>query len=436
MLEEEIIVIEDETEEEIVVLEEAIEKIYPELQNKIVIPTTEEQKIKADSGIYGLNEITVEPVTNEIDDDIKTENIKSGITILGVEGNVVELVGEEITIAPKSQEQEIVPTAPINAFTKVKVGAQTGVDINDYFKNNGFSNPASGKMLWVQSLLRLPDKLDLSGVTDLPYAFQNYKGYNIPELINVPQAKRLYYAFSGDENIETIPFFDTSKVEDWQYTFYDCKKLKSIPNFDFSSATNINSLFKNCFLLEEAPDITSENLTTVSEAFYGCSKLKKAPSINMSQVTSIYNLFRDCSSLEEIPQYDTSNATNCNYAFYRCSKLKKIAELDFSSMINVNNMFYTMTELTELGGFKDFGKGFLTTANTNNYNYKISFTGATKITHDSGLNILNKLYDIASAGVNPQTISLPYQTLQALRGTEEGLEAIANANAKGWTVSS
>ena len=133
-MEEEIIVIEDATEEEIIVMEEAIEKVYPELQDKTITPTREEQKIKADSGIYGLNEITIEPVTNEIDENIKSENIKSGISILGIEGNVVELVGEEITIQPKSYEQEIVPTAPSNGFSKVKVEAQSGVDINDYFE--------------------------------------------------------------------------------------------------------------------------------------------------------------------------------------------------------------------------------------------------------------------------------------------------------------
>lgn len=56
-----------------------------ESQNKTVTPSTTEQAITADSGKV-LGTVTVEAVTAAIDANITAENIKDGITILGVVG--------------------------------------------------------------------------------------------------------------------------------------------------------------------------------------------------------------------------------------------------------------------------------------------------------------------------------------------------------------
>ena len=57
-----------------------------ESQNKTVTPTTSEQNITADTGKV-LGKVTVNAVTAAIDENIVAENIKSGVTILGVVGS-------------------------------------------------------------------------------------------------------------------------------------------------------------------------------------------------------------------------------------------------------------------------------------------------------------------------------------------------------------
>lgn len=82
-----------------------------------------------DSGYY--DSIKVNAVTNEIDANIKSENIKDGISILGVEGNLVELNGQTITVAPSTTEKVINPEEGYNGITQVTVEAVTNnIDTN------------------------------------------------------------------------------------------------------------------------------------------------------------------------------------------------------------------------------------------------------------------------------------------------------------------
>ena len=59
------------------------------LKDKTITPTVEEQIVFSDDNYNGLNKVTVNAVTNEIDENIKSENIKNGVDILGVTGNYV-----------------------------------------------------------------------------------------------------------------------------------------------------------------------------------------------------------------------------------------------------------------------------------------------------------------------------------------------------------
>lgn len=55
-------------------------------QDKTVTPSVTEQTINCDSGYVGIRSVTVNPVTSDIDSNIKPENIVKGVNILGVEG--------------------------------------------------------------------------------------------------------------------------------------------------------------------------------------------------------------------------------------------------------------------------------------------------------------------------------------------------------------
>ncbi len=106
------------------------EKITGTIANNgdlVITPSTDEQDKSA--GYY--TSIQIRPVTSTIDTNIKAENIKSNVSILGITGNVIELNGHEVQVTPSTEQKIITPEENYNALTKVTIDAVTSeIDSN------------------------------------------------------------------------------------------------------------------------------------------------------------------------------------------------------------------------------------------------------------------------------------------------------------------
>ena len=93
------------------------------LDEKTVYPKTSQQVITSD--VDGLSSVTVKAVTSLIDPNIKAENIKKGVQILGITGNMVQLVGEtrEYNLYFDSTDELILPTQGYNGITSLNINA-------------------------------------------------------------------------------------------------------------------------------------------------------------------------------------------------------------------------------------------------------------------------------------------------------------------------
>ena len=142
-------------------------------------------------------------------------------------------------------------------------------------------------------------------------------------------------------------------------------------------------------------------------------------------------MFSGCSKLEQVRNLLTSNVKFFNYMFSYCSNLKIINQLDASSCTFINYMFYgTKSYFTDFGGLKDLGKAYLTTQSANNSAYTLNLSTCPALTHDSLMNVINNLYDIASIGVQPQKLQLGSTNLAKLTDEEKAI-----ATNKGWSLS-
>ena len=151
---------------------------------------------------------------------------------------------------------------------------------------------------------------------------------------------------------------------------------------------------------------------------------------NWSNVTDAAGMFNSCVQLSRVSRIDTSNITTMANMFKACIALTTIQALNLSNVENITNMFYGCSSLTYLYGLTNLGQAYLTSKSANYNYYKLDLSVSTNITHDSLVNVINGLYDIATAGCNTQQLVLGSTNLAKLTAEE-----IAIATNKGWSVS-
>ena len=326
------------------------EVVLGKMQEKTVKPKTTFQEILPDKNYDGLSKVNVEAVTNEIDTNIKSENIKKDVSILGVQGNIEELKGTKLEI---TKNGTYIPEEPYNAFTEVDVNVSA--DVSEYFTETISGSTDQNQAGWINTIIKFPEF-----TIDGTYAGRMFMNYPL-------------------DNI-SIP--DTSNITKAGYMFQNAKKLINIPQFNTS------------------------NMTDMKNMFYGCSKLIS------------------------IPQLNTNKAINIGYMFYNCIKLTTIPLLNCNNVTTINSIFYNCRELTTLGGFENLGQAYLTTSSANYAYYTLDISAATNLTHDSLMNVINNLYDIATKGVKIQKLILGSANLAKLSDEEKAI-----ATNKGWVLS-
>lgn len=390
-------------------LETPIIELTPPLENIIITPSKEEQTFKSND-YYGYDEIKVNAVTSNIDENMKAENIKKDVEILGVTGILESVNVTEVRITPTSEEQTITPEEPYNGFDKVIVEAQSGVSPDEYF--NTTVNSSNVSYFGSKNMVK-----------------------KIPTLEIDPYLTNMGMMFFQMSEIESVPYMDTSKVTNMTNMFGSCYKLVNIPLYDTSNVTNMNGIFLECHKLKNPPALNTSKVTNTGSMFATCIELEEIPFYDISKSTNTSAMFNNCRKLKTIPQLDMSKATTTYNLFNGCSALESLPKLDFSSTTNISGMFTNVTgTLTDVAGFDNLGKAYLTTRAENYSSYSLIMGECSALTLQSAINILDSLYDIASKGCKRQRVDFHNNVLTLLQNSPEGQQALANADAKGWNV--
>ena len=234
-------------------------------------------------------------------------------------------------------------------------------------------------------------------------------------------AKRLYqYATNRYIYIN----WDTSNVVDMSYMFYDADCVK-IFNLKTDSVSNMTHMFDRSSI-KMIDELRTTNVSDMSAMFYFCSSLIEIPEMDMSNVTNVSNMFYYCPELVKIPNLNCSKVTSFSSFTYQTSKLESMGVIDCDSCTNVSGiMNSSMSKLTYLGGFRNLGKA----SNVSNTNSTSFLNYAPNLTYESVMNVINGLYDRASAGLSVLTLKLHANHLAMLSEDD-----IAIATNKGWTI--
>lgn len=259
--------------------------------------------------------------------------------------------------------------------------------------------------------------------------------YTIPSkingksLLNTSNVTNMSNMFYNCKSLITIPQLDTSKVTNMEGLFSRCSSLTTIPQLNTSNVTNMHGMFRMCSSLTSIPQLDTSKVTNMNEMFNSCSSLTSIPQLDTSNATSLFSMFGGCSKLTAIPQLNTSNVTDMGNMFYNCFSLTTIPQLDTSNVTSISRIFWSCDSLTNLGGFTNLGQAYETTQNANYDNYTLNLSYSNNLTHDSLMNVINNLYNIANKGVKTQQLVLGSTNISKLSAEE-----IQIATDKGFSV--
>ena len=285
-------------------------------------------------------------------------------------------------------------------------------------------------------------------LTDIATAIKTKKGDETPinaskfdeEIANLPSGggtdeyfvESIKVTSSGfiSRCLKKIPLIDTSQVTTMNYGFRYCSSLTTIPLLNTSNVTNMTGMFSDCSSLTTIPLLNTSKVTYMDSMFSGCSSLETVPLLNTSNVTTMGSMFSACSKLTEIPNFNTQKVTSFNNAFNACSSLTTIPLLNAQKVTNISYAFANCRALENLGGLYNLGEAFKTTTSANNSSCKLDLSSCYNLTHDSLMNVINNLYDIASIGVQTQQLVLGNTNKNKLTAEEINI-----AVEKGFSVS-
>ena len=336
-----------------------------ETQEVVIIPSKEEQ---IQEGLLG--KVTVQGVTASIDENIKSENIKLGTTILGVEGGYEGIDTSDATALSEDILQDktaYVNNEKITGTMQEYDGSYTGNTAN-----NGF---VVDEELW-NSLLstidstkgykttKLPEELTQIG----PYAFYRLSWLKLPQLPKNIQSIG-EYAFYGCNMYFALAELPESITSIAGYAFYNCQNtpLQNLPS-------QLTVIKENCFYSCNKMTISKlpEKLTSIEKyGFYNCTSItiSKLPegltSIQQSAFAKCNSItikelpigiktiepycFQECSSIPSFKVLGDVTSIG-NYAFNKCSALQYIQFPNVTSVPTLGTSVFASTPIESRTG--------------------------------------------------------------------------------------
>ena len=356
-------------------------------QNKTINPTTNNQVVVADTG-YELASVTVNAVTNEIDGNIQPNNIKKGVEILGVAGTL-----DTVDLSDA--------TATANDIVQGKTAYTGDGKVTGTYKD---------KLQW---------KCD--NMKSLAYEFYEYQGtdYSILEGLDTSKVENFSYMFYKNSNMTTTPILDLSNVEDkTEYAgrglyelFAGCYKLKTA-TIILKKPTNMRFVLYNSTYNSNYPINITINNTEYITNLENCFNNRRFKSINggntlnIPNCTNLSSAFRGCSFYEmpELKLTNTQKVENWSNTFDSTNNnLITLGDLDMISATSVNYIFYRCDVLENL--------------TIKNIKLSIAFNHSSKLTNTSLLNIAQELWDNTDQALGgTRTLTLHANSKTAIQG--------------------
>ena len=334
-----------------------------------ITPSTSSQSFTASSPYTGYGTVTVNAVTSSIDSNIQAENIKNGVSILGVSGTYTGSGGSSTKYGVSidnmlgSVDSNGVLQVPDNiagdiVFTGVK-------DVSNYLLSYKFTRNSN-----LACSVSFPDLETISGNQALFYSFYSTQiiSVSLPKLKTVSGNNAAGYAFSNT-NITSLSFPELVTVKgssSLQYLASGCSHLTSI---SFPKLKTVSGSDALCALLRGTkittisfPELETASATqALQELCSDCNLLETAYFTKLSGVASSYifgNAFANCKLITNIyfnALTTTSFRNSTNQFVSMFNKNGSSGTAATSGNVNVHFPSNLETTISGLMGYPLFG---------------------------------------------------------------------------------
>ena len=274
-------------------------------------------------------------IKNDKELNLKPENLKEGITCLGVTGTLKE--GYDTSDADAMAEN-IEPG--YCAYTRDGlVHGNMNVAEGMTFDSEHDKHKPEYRMFYdepsnnIEQIFRNDNKVLLVDGTELDI---RVSGADIIEAIGLTSdqilAGNTVLGLKGTAEIGGDPSGYNAKIE----TVLDTKTphlqslITELPTLDLTGVLTLSEFFEYCQRLEniDFSNNNTEELIEMYSAFNECTSLRSVSfeNCNFRNLTSLNNTFGGCSSLEDVnfSVFEANNIQNMQNAFYGCSSLQTL----------------------------------------------------------------------------------------------------------------
>ena len=193
----------------------------PKLQEKTANPTTTTQTIMPDENYDGLSSVEILAVDNSIDENIKAENIKKDIIILGVTGILESGGGEEPEPVTTSPALFTIEGSTITAY----IGTETDVIIPVSYSLTYTEGTTEGLLISSSQYYSLSNLYDMISMTftdgSKTMTFSSFDTLESDLSSNFPNNCYLIYAQASDPYAFYFlqDFYDITEITIWGKVF-------------------------------------------------------------------------------------------------------------------------------------------------------------------------------------------------------------------------
>ena len=227
----------------------------------------------------------LQQIDNDVQNNLKPENLKEGVNCLNVIGSVKDLDNYVVTNI-----------------------SQSNVDITD-------------RVEFIDLLKKSPD-IDLNNVRNISQFFQ-YSSHlvSVGNLYNTQLVNNAANMFNGCYNLVNVPNFNTINVDNTVRMFSNCYSLTNIPNLDLSNVTNASYMFYNCAIYN-IPNLNYCNIKNGVYMFADCQNITYVENLYLPNATVVSSMFSNCRNLQNVNNINMPKLSTASNIFNGCYNIK------------------------------------------------------------------------------------------------------------------